>query len=408
MFSSISEVRTSYRVLILAAIIAALFTLLPPLRATLADNLWSLRFVRASQPQSLPAPPPSHPDARRWLAEQAGIQGQVFGAAEQLQELAAEGVPFSERSLGHMLAAQGDLAGALALWEQEGDYNSIETWAKRAEGEGNIEGAYLAYRAGYRVDPLRGANLLSSFLLRQDQPGEAARVLRDMLESSAPDSVRAAWLRQLGSIYEKEENWDAATGMYETLLELPGQRMPAYLALANLAYARDGNLEQAEGYLAQARAAAPNDSQPFYETGQLLTRAQQPQTADVWYREAVLREPTSLRYSLAYAGNARRTDANEISLARYLATASNFPAESNVFYELAEAYRLVDQPAAGLAAMDRALALEPNPPARYRLREAILAEAAGDTERARMAYSATLTLEPTNRTAQQGLERTQP
>jgi tetratricopeptide (TPR) repeat protein len=396
---------TPFRILLLAFGVIALTILVG--RSTINNNYWSIRFVQsvwgtASAP---PQPPVSHPNAKRWLAEEAGEAGQVIEAANRLSLLAADGDRFSRRSLGHMLAARDDLSEAYALWKMDGDFNSVETWATRAEAAANLDDAYEGLRIAYQIDPQRGARSLAGFLVSQQATDEAIAVLNDVLDTQAADPRRAAWLLQLARLYEERGDWTAAETMYKELQALPGRQLSAYVGLANLAYESTGTYEAAAPHLAAARAAAPYESEAFYETGRLLGKDERYEDADQWFREAVEREPEALRNWLAYADNATRAGAPAVAISRYQNALTRFPDSDDLYFRLASIHILIEDWASAKAANDEIIRLNAaSTPARL-LQTAEIAEALNDDAAAKNAYQALLTTDPGNRMATEGLRR---
>jgi len=89
---------------------------------------WSLQFVRhafeplAAQSAALPDPPAGHARAALWQASDAlHLRGDPALAETLIASQAAQGDPLAMRLMSDALAAQGDFAGALAIWQKAGD-----------------------------------------------------------------------------------------------------------------------------------------------------------------------------------------------------------------------------------------------------------------------------------------------
>ena len=60
------------------------------------------------------------------------------------------------RLMADVRLAQGDFAGALAIWQQAGDVTSLLRAAAQLQQAGRLEDALMAYQAAWRLDPESG------------------------------------------------------------------------------------------------------------------------------------------------------------------------------------------------------------------------------------------------------------
>ena len=105
-------------------------------------NAWSLQYTHhafspvAEQSTALPDPPAGHARAVFWLASAALQSGNPTLAETLVASQAARGDPLSMRLMGDALLAQGDFAGALAIWQKAGDVASLLRAASQVYGVG--------------------------------------------------------------------------------------------------------------------------------------------------------------------------------------------------------------------------------------------------------------------------------
>lgn len=366
-------------------------------RNSMVVNAWSLQFLYQTLGPgqgTVAAPPADHPNAARWIVEDALMAGEFVGS-DQFDVMPAAN-PFVQRDLGHAAWARGDGATALAYWQRIGDYNSAGMVAQQAEAAGDLETAYQAHRTAYAIDPLRAAGGLASFLARHQSKDEAIRVLVDARSLTDHDSFQVGWLTQLGTLYAQTERWTEAELAYRELALLPGRAAAGAVAQAWLLYRRGDGLDAALARMGEAVRAAPGEAMPYYETGRLLAEAKRYTDADVWYREALQREPDELRYALAFARNARMAGELNQAARRVESALTMHPDEAALWVELAEIYRQADDLTAAVGALNQAVTVSERPNAGYYRTLATLYDALGDGDAAAAARAAAARIDGTS------------
>ena len=127
--------------LLLAVAAVALMGMSPARQAWLI-NTWSLQYThhhtlsQAAEQSMLADPPAGHARAKFWLASAALQSGDPALAETLIASQAAQGDPFAMRLMGDALLAQGDFAGALAIWQKAGDVASLLRAASQVYGVG--------------------------------------------------------------------------------------------------------------------------------------------------------------------------------------------------------------------------------------------------------------------------------
>ena len=158
-----------------------------PARQAWLINAWSLQYTRhalnlAAKQSTLADSPAGHARAKFWQASAALQSGNPALAGTLIAAQAAQDDPLAMRLMADALAAQGDFAGALALWQKAGDAASLARVASQAKQAGRLEDALMAYQAAWRLNPESGTLPLASFLLYNKKDyGMAESVLRQSL-----------------------------------------------------------------------------------------------------------------------------------------------------------------------------------------------------------------------------------
>jgi len=138
------------------------------LRAAVANNLWSLRFIQAAyadQPldPELTTPPPTHQHAGMLLAIQAMETGDLDLAAQYLYPLRGLNDHIVRHNIANLYYLMGDYPPAIATWKDLGKYNTLEQAYRVLEGEGYI----LSLKAAYELIPeIYGRSLIHALLTR--------------------------------------------------------------------------------------------------------------------------------------------------------------------------------------------------------------------------------------------------
>ena len=271
------------------------------------------------------------------------------------------------------------------------------------EAQGDLEGAYDALRAAQAVQPGRGTQPLVDFLLRHDGTDEAIRVMAQAIDAASSDQVRITWLRKQGQLLRKQQAWPQAQAVYRQLATLDAA--DAYVQLAALALDRGDSVDAALEQIELAIAADPARGATYYEKARLLARDKRYAEADLWYQEALARDPGNKGWQVAYANNARSAADYPGAIDRYQRIIKRFPDDAGAYYEMAWALSLAGEQEAAKAAMAAAIQLAEKPSAAYHLRAATIDEQAGDIDGAMAQLNAVLALDADNATAKQALAR---
>ena len=126
---------------LLLAVAAVALMGMSPARQAWQINAWSVQYthhalIPAAKQSMLADPPAGHARAKFWQASVALQSGNPALAETLIASQAAQGDPFAMRLMGDALLAQGDFAGALAIWQKAGDVASLLRAASQVYGVG--------------------------------------------------------------------------------------------------------------------------------------------------------------------------------------------------------------------------------------------------------------------------------
>jgi tetratricopeptide (TPR) repeat protein len=382
-----------------------------PARQAWQINAWSLQYAhRAFDPlaaqSALADPPAGHAREKVWQARDALQSGDPVLAETLITAQAAQGDPLSMRLMSDALAAQGNFAGALAIWQQAGDAASLLRVASQAQEAGRLDEALIAYKAAWTLDPESGTLPLANFLLdyRQDY-GRAENVLRQSLAALPNSKYWPLWSNRLGDALRGQKRWDEAATAYESTLVHSPDDWVAHIGLGWARYERGDGLEAAMSEFQKAINAPKSQGNGQLAIAQVLTREKRFEEADAWFAQALALNPDARWWYVARGNTARQSGNLALALAIYQEALARFPDYALAYYEIAYAYRLNEQPAQAIDAIEQALVLMAPPNANYYTRAGSIYEWTGDKSRALHAYRQALLIDPQNTAALDGVQR---
>ena len=204
----------------------------------------------------------------------------------------------AQQLMGLKYEAAGDPAGAVQIWRQTGNIESLKQVAAGAVERDDLGLAYDAYYAAWELDPSQGTGDLVTFLRREmKNPAAAEEVLWESLPDIPYTLRHYGWLTQLAGTLEEQERWADAARVYERSLALGnlyGQPVIAfydYLDLHRATY-----YLAAAYYLSEQPAQAVQDL--IKQTGGKTLR--EIRLFDVYRGDQLGEGKKSLAYSLVY------------------------------------------------------------------------------------------------------------
>jgi tetratricopeptide (TPR) repeat protein len=280
-------------------------------------------------------------------------------------------------------------------------YLSLQTGKKE-----RLDDARQSYLAAWKLDPKSSTLPLVNFLLdyQKDIPA-AESVLRQAIANSPDEDSWFAWNNRLGEIYRSEKRWDEAVTVYENILTRDTQYWQAYIGLGWAKYERGDGLAAALVEFQKVIEIPESKGSGEFAIAQVLAREKQFQQAEEWYIKALMLNPDAKWWWVARA-NAMR-DSGELSKAIeiYLIGIEKFPTFSNLYYEIAWAYKLNQQLAEAITNIEKAIEIVETPNLWYYIRAGKIYEEMGEKEKALQAYKRALQIDPMNESALKGIER---
>jgi len=264
----------------------------------------------------------------------------------------------------------------------------------------------MAYQAAWELDKESGTLPLVNFLLGSKQDyGAAENVLRQSLAALPNSKSWPLWSNRLGDALRAQKRWDEALTAYESTLVHSPDNWAAHIGVGWTRYDRGDGLQAAMSEFQKAINAPNSQGNGQFAIAQALTREKRFEEADAWFAQALALNPDAQWWYVSRGNAARQTRNLALELAIYQEALARFPDFAPVYYEIAYAYQLNEQPAQAMAAIERALALMTPPNAYYYVRAGSIYEWAGEESQALHAYRQALLIDPRNAAALEGVER---
>ena len=329
--------------ILLLLLILITFGLIAPngLRAAIANNLWSIGFVRANEDQTPPTselspPPATHPHAGLLLAHQALKFGEFDQAINLLKPLIEKNDPKALLTYAEIQYIKKDYQTAYKIWRDLRRISSLNRAETDARSMSRDDLVLQITQYLYEIQPEHyTANLVS----RLENPEESAQILKNSIEDYPNSNNYSRWVRMLGNIYKSQGKWTEAETLYKKALDENNTDWAAWAALGWMYYQKSQEQE--------------------------LDRT----------IESFL---------------------NEITL---------HPNNSHGYYEISWAYWLDEQPEKAMQVIEKAIELEQTPEINYYLRAGSIYEKSGFYDLAIEMYGSALKIDPNNNLAKQGIDR---
>jgi len=361
-------------------------------------NRWSAAYLgqrmNAGRTANLPAPPQEHDLAPIWLAEEALAQGDVEGALALVQPLIASKEPYVLFSSGNILKQTGNFAEAVQAWEKANAFNALIHAAWTAYNEFRLQDALLAGKAAWDIDPENGTTALASFMKQDGEWAAAQDLLSSMLQRYPNSEHKIYWLLNLGDIARRQKNWNRDETAYQQVISLAPQNAAAHIGLGWVYYERGDGATPAMHEFEQAIQKDPLQGEGYFAMAQILTKEQQYEEAEQWYKQALQQSPDNRQWQLHRANNLREANQLDTAIALYKTLLSSYPDWPPVYYELAWAYTLNDQYTEATNAILTALSSTQSPNGWYWYRAGEIYEKRGLLPEAIQAYTEASNLIP--------------
>jgi tetratricopeptide (TPR) repeat protein len=264
--------------------------------------------------------------------------------------------------------------------------------------------AEQAYRAELSLDAARALLPLVDILTRQAKTEEAISMLQTALEKDANPEQRAPWLIRLGDLQRGQQRWEEARQAYQAALQGKAADASAWIGLGWTAYEGQHDVAAAEQLFQQAMRADPARADAYFALAELMRRERRYPEADDYYVQALEKNPQASWGWVLRGNTARESGDLEKAIAIYQSGIAQFPNEAALYYELAWAYHLNNQPQQAVKAIEEALKLIETPNVSYYLRAGMLYEENEEINMAILNYQKILQIDPQNSIALKHIE----
>ena len=237
----------------------------------------------------------------------------------------------------------------------------------------------------------------------KNEPSASERILRQSLAEY--QSANVNWIRTLGNVVRAQERWDEALVEYERALELNPDALYTLQLIGETYMLGLSNSEKASEIFYAMVVLAPESGIGYFELGRLMAEMERFDEADQWFAEAIERNPDEPWWWVVRANTAREAQNLPLALDIFNTAVERFPNYSMTYYEMAWAYKLNDQPAQAIEAINNAIRSMNTQNVWYYLRAGSIFEWAGEIEIALDTYNKVLSIENANPLAVEIAER---
>ena len=278
--------------LFIILLILILFGLIIPsgLRAAIANNLWSIRFVHGQA--SLPAPK-HHPHADLFLARQAYAQGDLDQAIQRITPLVEASDPIAQHTYAGFLYFQGNYEEAFNIWGTISSELTLEQALRVAQGNGQQDITYLASQNLYRINPDKFATNYVNALTANGENQKGLEILDQSLEQYPNSRYRSIWWRYKADIYKSQGDYTEAEAAYRRALLINPHEMKALRDLGLMYRSQLNDMDQAIATFKEYIATDPQDIYGYLLLAQTYEQAGQIENARQTYQEILNFDPAN-------------------------------------------------------------------------------------------------------------------
>ncbi len=261
------------RPIIISLIALVLLGLILPngIRAAIANNFWSMSFVKAYlagalTSEHLSTAPESHPHANLLQARTAMENGDYQAALRLLEPFFPTSDPTILETQAELLFTLERYPEALEIWEQLGLFNKIEHAASDLRNKGEVDMAILALQKAYGIRPhVYERSLINALLSKaetlsyEEQLLEATTLYQSVIEQF-PEDVGA--YSGLAWAYWLQGQSDLAVNTMNMAMSFPSPNY-RFLMSAGSLFEQSGNIEEALIAYRKALSLSPNSQDPI-------------------------------------------------------------------------------------------------------------------------------------------------
>ncbi len=400
--NSLISRRTAFFSLVL---LSSLLIVAPSIYQAAKINVWTLDYFQGTYKGEHQVPAAGHPRGEIWQALSALSAQDWQAAIDLLSPLAVQGNKYGMELLGRAFEGAGDYSAAFQAYRHIGNRKGLLRVAATTVQAGDLNTALEAYQAAWEVDPVESTTGYVDFLrnnLNEDET--AVAVLRKALSLQAVPRRRMIWYDRLIGLLSSQKRWPEAESVIEEAIREYPKEVKFYVSRGWLFYNSGKGFGTALQKFQYAASINEKSGAGCRAVANLYEREGRYLEADEWYLKAIQREPDQIALHLNRANAVRNSGDPLKAIGLYQEILALFSDHSNVYYDLAWAYHLNQQPQHAVTAIEKARDLGQSIPSIH-ARAGQIYETIGDKEKATAAYQRALALEPGNSQAKQGLKR---
>lgn len=393
------------------ALASTIFCFGQRLNPSAAVNTWSVCYLHwrmEGVPDSTlgAAPPDWHARAPIWLSMDALEDDQIRFAEVVLAPALRRRDPLALHQEGEIFETEGDLRRAIQVWAAAGDVSALLNLAESEGRDGHLGTALAAYHAALDAGGEGIVGFFAHFLANDlGSPREAETILLEAIRTFPRSHLKVTWLVNLGIVREELEDWAGAEWSYREALDLDSAAWQAQVGLGRVAYRAGKGAARAISDIRLGIQMAPDMGDGYLAIAEILTNEGSYQEADYWFREAIRRNSQAKGWWLLWGNAALRSGELDTAIEVYGHASQRFPQLSDIYYQMAMAYRLDGDAGMAVSSIEKAIELESRPRADYFLRAGQIFEYANEGGAAKDAYSRALEINPGLGIAEERLQR---
>jgi len=284
-------------------IIIFIFGLILPngIRAAVANNIWSIAYVKNQYNENTPAqvnpPPTTHKHGGMLLAHQALKEENPELAWDSIRLLSESPDDLVLNTYAQFLYLREDYEEALETWEAAGNSRSLHLAAYELDDKGREDLVFQAKQSAYEVDPVEYVHSYAYALFDRGEVDAAISLLNQTLENYPGSIQRPIWYKYLGQIYQHQGNYPQAVSAYQQALQLSPDKWEVWQTLGDL-YRQLDEFQKAIACYERVIDINPGGSRGFYEIADLYLRSGQPDLAAEAIEKGISLKPKDINFRL--------------------------------------------------------------------------------------------------------------
>lgn len=268
-------------ILAILAILLVAFLLPNGLRAALANNLWSLKFLQGYQDPSsqLPVPPQTHTHAGLLLARRSLNQVDPDSALAYLLPQVNAADPYALDTYAEVLYLKGELEQACQIWADLGREQTLEQVLRQSQSNQDPQAYFHAARGLYHLNPEKFTPNLAAAYRNLSQNDQALALLNHSIQTYPASKDQSLWYRYLGDTYSQSQQYTEAESAYQQGLTKEPVDTKIYRNLGLLYRGQLNEPAKALECFLQMIELSPKDPYPYILSAQTYEALAQPDQA---------------------------------------------------------------------------------------------------------------------------------